>query len=280
MACDLVEKPGWKINAWSRSRLGLLVRAEPAQLPGLVRDGLVVQPFAIVLDGDDQGVPLALGLERDAAGWRACRPDCGRRGFDPVPHRVAYHVQERLERLVLDRTVHARLLADHDDLDLPSFDPRRIVQHARQTLEQAADRHDPERLERIPDLERDADQGITAVGHRGRGGPSRFGQDGQVVWPAPPGGGADRAGPPRDRPTARRLRPFCPRPTSCSRSRLTEQAVAAVLHRRRERLHRLGLREPESALHDQLGSQVGQLVKPRRRNADRAFRGPVDSVGS
>ena len=67
-------------------------------------------------------------------------------GFDSVPDRVAHHVQERLERLVLDRPVHAGLLADHDDLDLPPFDPRRIVQHARQTVEQSSDRDDPERL--------------------------------------------------------------------------------------------------------------------------------------
>ena len=51
-----------------------------------------------------------------------------------------------------------------------------------------------------------------------------------------------------------------------------QQAVAASLHRRRERLHRFRLREPETALHDQLGSQVRQFVEPRRRDADRPFR--------
>ena len=41
--------------------------------------------------------------------------------------------------------------------------------------------HDPERLKGVPDLEREPDQGISAVGHRGGRGVSRCGQDGQVV---------------------------------------------------------------------------------------------------
>ena len=146
-------------------------------------------------------------------------------GFDPVPYRVAHHMEEGLECLVLDRTVHACLVALHDDLDLPSFNPRRIVDHAREALKQAPDGHDPERLERVPDLEREPDQGITAVGHRGGRGVSRCGQDGQVVGlflqPAELSGQVRL----RDRRAAAGLRPFCHRLTSCTRSRLPSRRL-------------------------------------------------------
>src|SRR5262249_46459217 len=47
-----------------------------------------------------------------------------------------------------------------------------------------------------------------------------------------------------------------------------EQAMAAGLRRLDERLHGPGLREPESAMQDQLGRQVSQLVEPRGGDAE------------
>ena len=68
-------EPGFEDQRPESVAAGLLVRAEPAQPSGLGRDGLFVQSLAIVLDGDDQGIPLAMGLERDAAGRRLAEPD-------------------------------------------------------------------------------------------------------------------------------------------------------------------------------------------------------------
>ena len=140
----------------------------------------------------------------------------------------------------------------------------------RQPLEQAPDRDDPERLEGIPELKRNADQGISALGHRGRGGPGRFRQDGQVAGllrQAAELTGQVRPG--IDQPVVDPA--LAPQADVVKPVQAAEQAVAADLRRLRERLHRSGLREPESALHDQLGSQVGELVEPRRGNADRAL---------
>ena len=113
---------------------------------------------------------------------RACPRDALLRRLDAVPDGVADDVQQRLERLVLDGPVEARLLADHHHVDLPPLDPGRVVGHPDQALEQAPDRHDPDRLELVPELDRQPARGHPAVVGQGNGrGPGRLGQDREVV---------------------------------------------------------------------------------------------------
>ena len=94
-------------------------------------DGLVIQPFPVIPNNDDQSITLASGLDCDATAGGLAGLDSVSGGFDPVCNRVAHDVEERLECLVLDSTVHAGLVAFHDKLDLAPFDPRCIVEHAR-----------------------------------------------------------------------------------------------------------------------------------------------------
>ena len=160
---------------------GLLVRAEPAQMPGLGRDGLFVQPLAIVLDGDDQGIPLAMGLERDASGGWLAEPDSFGRVIRSrgSPRCVATCSRGSNARSWTARSTPVSSPTMTTSTCRPST--RAASCSTRQTLKQAPDRDDPERLEGIPELKRNADQGISAVDHRRRGGPRRFRQDGQVA---------------------------------------------------------------------------------------------------
>ena len=98
-----------------------------------------------------------------------------------MPHRVAHHVQEGLERLVLDRPVKACFLAYRHHLDLPAFHPGRVVGHPDQALEEAPDGHDPDRLQLVPELDRQPRKCIAVFGHGNGRGLGGLGQNGQVV---------------------------------------------------------------------------------------------------
>ena len=171
------------------------------------------------------------------------------------------------------------LLADHGDLDLPALDPRRVVGHPGQALEEAADRPRSGSPGARPRAGASAGPGRRRgrPGDRPPAGPSRPAPPGRR--PARPAGGAGRhvgAGrsPGADRSPAGRA------PASCSRSRQASIRLAAGPGQRRDRLHATPPAPSRAAAWRSArrpGPSARRAATPRSARARRP--GPMPAVG-
>ena len=153
-----------------------------ARSPRLGGDCLVIQSPAVVLNRDDQRVPFPAGFEGDPSGCGFAREAC-RSADVSMPWPTALRTTCKSGSKALSRTARSRpgFLADEHHLNVPTLDPGRVVGHSCEPLEEAANTHDADPLELVPELQRQPAQSIAMIGQWQRRRLGRLGQHCQVV---------------------------------------------------------------------------------------------------
>ena len=100
-----------------------------------------VQPGAVVLTTDENVVALALEAKLDAPDRRLAQALALGGGFNPVVHRVAQHVHQRIHHVVQDVAVHQRAGAAHRQLRLLVHQSAGLPHAALQARRYRLDRH-------------------------------------------------------------------------------------------------------------------------------------------
>src|SRR5690606_37143694 len=133
--------------------LGRRLRREQATTHRGLAERLGVDARPVVLDLDDDVLPLLIGVERERPRGGLLRELTDLRRLDSVIDGVADDVHQRIAELLDDELVDLGLLAGDDEADLLAVLARDLAHDARELLEDLPERHHADVEDAVLELE-------------------------------------------------------------------------------------------------------------------------------